>query len=75
MVSSCQQETSSLVGGTRYVTPGLTTSQFSRGKNLLLPDLSVEQNTLQSGTTFSASIVVGSHPYQIYARSTTNMSW
>lgn len=29
-----------------------------RGKDLLLPDMSVEHNTLQSGTTFSAAIVV-----------------
>lgn len=39
-------------------------SQPSRGKNLVLPDLSVEQNTLQSGTTFSASIVVCHFPGQ-----------
>ncbi|KKY30397.1 hypothetical protein UCDDA912_g09666 [Diaporthe ampelina] len=29
------------------------------GKDLLLPDLSVEQNTLQSGTTFAAAIAAG----------------
>lgn len=35
-----------------------------RGKNLWLPDLSVEENTLQSGTTFAASIVVCSLPFK-----------
>ncbi|KAI7783696.1 hypothetical protein LA080_011405 [Diaporthe eres] len=31
---------------------------FAMGKDILLPDLSVELNTLQSGTTFAAAIVV-----------------
>lgn len=36
---------------------GVPISCYAMGKNLFLPDLSVEQKTLQSGTTFAASIV------------------
>lgn len=44
----------------------LNISQFFRGKNLWLPDLSVEQNTFQSGTSFAASIVVCSLPFKLH---------
>ncbi|POS73943.1 hypothetical protein DHEL01_v207663 [Diaporthe helianthi] len=43
----------------RERSPLVIVGAVTRGKNLLLPDLSVEEDTLQSGTTFAACIVAG----------------
>ncbi|KAL1865327.1 hypothetical protein Daus18300_007217 [Diaporthe australafricana] len=43
----------------RVGSPLVIVGAVNRGKDILLPDLSVEQKMLQSGTTFSAAIVAG----------------